>query len=89
MLCTLTIFTLSFQKEHVRVDGPLLDILLDPLHERTRSLIRLYNKKNDNNTGEAVRRHTHHFGVSPIDDDAHAVWSGGHLTGRARGGGGA
>lgn len=88
MLCTLTIFTLSFQKEHVRVDGPLLDILLDPLHERTRSLIRLYNKKMTTIRGR-LSDDTHHFGVSPIDDDAHAVWSGGHLTGRARGGGGA
>lgn len=26
--------------------------------------------------------HTHHFGVSPVDDDTHAVRRGGHLTSR-------
>lgn len=33
--------------------------------------------------------HTHHFRVSPIDDDTRAVGNGGHLTGGARQWGGA
>lgn len=36
---TLVLFTLSLQKKHVRVDGPLLDILLDSLEKHT--IIRL------------------------------------------------
>lgn len=34
--------------------------------------------------GDGADAQTHHFRVSPVDDDPRAVWRGGHLAGGAR-----
>lgn len=82
-LCTLAIFAVSLQEEHVCVDGALLHVLL---HSLNKSTVRRHRSKIS--TPDGLRQSTNHFRVSSIDDDACAIRCGSHLTGRtwARGG---
>ena len=83
MFCTLAVFPLSLEKEHVRVDGPLLYVLLHSL-DKTNTCIRSKTSQNMTCYEYVGSKHTHHFRISPVDDDAHAIGRGGHETGGAR-----